>query len=114
MSHLPNGLVAFGPNANCTLDLCPLEASILQYRPSLPANGTFLAVFAILLIGHVVQGVRTRSWGFMASIISGCVLEIAGYVGRLLIHNNPFDFSGFLMQISSLPGFFSCYIWFDN
>jgi hypothetical protein len=96
---LPNGRVPFGPSANCTLETCPLEASILQYRPYQGASGTFIAVFALSLIVHAYQGVRTRSWGFMGSMICGCLLEIAGYVGRLVIYDNPFNFGGFITQI---------------
>lgn len=101
MDQLPDGLVAFGPDANCTLELCPLEASILQYQPSLPANGAFIGIFAVAMILHAFQGIRTNRWGFMLSVISGCALEIIGYVGRIIIHDNPFDFSGFLMQIGT-------------
>ncbi|KAL2132392.1 hypothetical protein VTI74DRAFT_3869 [Chaetomium olivicolor] len=99
MAELPNGLIPFGPDANCTLDTCPLEVSILQYRPSQAASGTFIAVFGLSMIVHAYQGVRTRSWGFMASMLCGCSLEIAGYAGRLVIYDNPFHFGGFLTQI---------------
>lgn len=100
---LVNGLVPFGPDANCTLALCPLEASILGYQPSLVANGVFIGVFGTIMAAHFIQGSIFKSWGFMASMLSGCVLEIVGYVGRVFIHDDPFDFSGFLMQISSFP-----------
>lgn len=100
--QLPNGLIPFGEEANCTLALCPLEASILQYQPSQAASGTFIAIFALLMIIHAGQGTWTRSWGFMACMVCGCVLEIAGYIGRLIIHDNPFDFNGFIMQIGLL------------
>ncbi|KAK1963170.1 parasitic phase-specific protein PSP-1 [Colletotrichum sublineola] len=114
MATLPDGLVAFGPGANCTLELCPLEWSILRYQPSIPASGTFIAFFALALIIHAVQGIRWKTWGFTASIICGCVLEIIGYVGRLIIHDNPFDFQGFLIQIICItvaPVFFSAAIY---
>ncbi|PLB52470.1 RTA1-domain-containing protein [Aspergillus steynii IBT 23096] len=99
MSTLPGGLIAFGPDANCTLSLCPLEASILRYKPSIPASCVCIAIFGLSLAVHTLQGWKARSWGFMASVIAGCILEIIGYVGRLIIYNNPFDFNGFLMQI---------------
>ncbi|OBR08576.1 Parasitic phase-specific protein PSP-1 [Colletotrichum higginsianum IMI 349063] len=114
MSRLPDGLIAFGPQANCTLELCPIEWSVLRYQPSIPASGIFIALFALGLIVHAVQGIRWRTWGFMASMIAGCVLEIVGYVGRLFIHDNPFDFEGFLMQIICItiaPVFFSAAIY---
>ncbi|RBR23256.1 uncharacterized protein FIESC28_03998 [Fusarium coffeatum] len=114
MSRLPNGLISFGPDANCTLDTCPLEASILRYQPSIPANAVFAGVFGLSLITHAFQGIRMRTWGFMASMIAGCILEIIGYVGRFIIHDNPFDFNGFLMQIICItvaPVFFSAAIY---
>ncbi|KAL6409776.1 sphingoid long-chain base transporter rsb1 [Ilyonectria robusta] len=98
-STLPNGLISFGPNANCTLELCPLEASLLRYRPNVPSTIVFMAVFGLSTLLHTWQGVRTKTWGFMLSMISGCLLEIIGYVGRMIIYDNPFDFNGFLMQI---------------
>ncbi|CAG8264881.1 unnamed protein product [Penicillium olsonii] len=101
MPGLPDGLISFGPGANCTLDLCPLEASILRYQPSLPATYAPIAIFAISLLWNVFNGTYNCSWGFMASLIGGCILEIVGYVGRIIIHDNPFDFNGFIMQISS-------------
>ncbi|KAK1990493.1 parasitic phase-specific protein PSP-1 [Colletotrichum falcatum] len=114
MDSLPDGLIAFGPQANCTLELCPLEWSILRYQPSVAASGVSIAFFALALIAHAAQGIRWKTWGFTASIISGCVLEIIGYVGRLIIHDNPFDFQGFLIQIICItvaPVFFSAAIY---
>ncbi|KAF7537719.1 hypothetical protein G7Z17_g12794 [Cylindrodendrum hubeiense] len=96
---LPNGLISFGPSANCTLDLCPLEYSLLRYQPNVPSTIVFMVVFGLSTLAHTWQGVRTKTWGFMVSMISGCILEIIGYVGRMIIHDNPFDFNGFLMQI---------------
>lgn len=99
-TQLPNGYKSFGPKANCTLEVCPLEASLLRYQPSIPVNGTFIGLFALAMIIHTIQGLRSRNWGFMASMIGGCLLEIIGYVGRLILHDNPFSFGGFLLQIS--------------
>ncbi|CAJ0547675.1 Ff.00g044290.m01.CDS01 [Fusarium sp. VM40] len=114
MSTLPNGLVTFGPDANCTLDTCPLEASILRYQPNIPANAVFVAVFGLSMAIHTFQGIKMRTWGFMSSMLAGCTLEIIGYVGRFIIHDNPFDFNGFLMQIICItvaPVFFSAAIY---
>lgn len=103
---LPGGMIAFGPLANCTLDLCPIEYSILRYQPNIPANAIFIAVFGLSLLVHTYQGVRSKTWGFAASMVSGCILEIVGYAGRLIIHENPFAFGGFLMQISECSTMF--------
>jgi hypothetical protein len=96
---LPPGAGDFGPDSPCTLDLCPIEMSIYQYRPSLPANITLLAVFAVIGVVHSYLGFRWRSWGFAAGMIAGCISEIIGYVGRIMLYNNPFSFEGFMIQI---------------
>lgn len=99
MSQYPDGLIPFGPDANCTLELCPVEWSVFQYQPSIAANATFIAIFGLLMAIHVVQGAWYKTWGYMACMVSGCVLEIVGYVGRIMLHSNPFDFEAFLIQI---------------
>ena len=99
MVKLPNGLISFGKNANCTLELCPLEASILQYQPSIPGNGVIIGAFALAMFIHVFQGFRWRSWDFMICMIIGCLDEIIGYVGRIMLNSNPFSFNAFLIQI---------------
>jgi hypothetical protein len=100
MSGYPNGLIAFGPQANCTLDLCPLEWSIFQYQPSIGANAAFIAIFGLLLFLHLAQGVWYKAWGYMGCMLAGCILQIIGYAGRIMLHDNPFDFNAFLIQIS--------------
>ncbi|CCT69889.1 related to phospholipid-translocating ATPase [Fusarium fujikuroi] len=116
MSHtpLPGGLISFGSDANCTLELCPLESSILRYQPNVPANAIFIGVFGLSMALHIFQGIKMKTWGFMASMMAGCILEIIGYIGRLIIHDNPFDFIGFLLQIIMItiaPVFFSAAIY---
>ncbi|KAL9563816.1 hypothetical protein ACKAV7_012058 [Fusarium commune] len=114
MSTLPNGLVTFGSDANCTLDVCPLETSILRYQPNISANSIFIGIFGISMALHLFQGIQMQTWGFMASMTVGCILEIVGYAGRIIIHNNPFDFDGFLIQIILItvaPVFFSAAIY---
>jgi hypothetical protein len=106
MAKLPNGLISFGKNANCTLELCPLEASILQYQPSIPGNGVIIGIFALSMFIHLIQGLRWRSWDFMLCMIVGCVDEIIGYVGRIMLHSNPFSFAAFVIQIGENTGLY--------
>ncbi len=40
----------------------------------------------------------------MAMMGMGCVSEMIGYGGRLLLWENPFGFAGFLVQISKIGG----------
>ncbi|KEY69105.1 hypothetical protein S7711_10188 [Stachybotrys chartarum IBT 7711] len=111
---LPDGLIGFGPEANCTLDICPIEWTVYQYRPSLPANSVFIAFFATGLLTHVYLGYRWRSWFYMTFMVLGCLFAIIGYAGRLMLYDNPFAFTGFLIQIvciTTAPVFYTAAIY---
>ena len=86
----PDSFVTYGPDANCTLELCPLEVTIFHYRPSLAANTVFLVFFAIALFIHMALGIKWRTWVFSSVI---------GYAGRILMWKDPFEFTGFMVQI---------------
>jgi hypothetical protein len=83
----------------CTLDTCGIEASIFKYRPSLAANSTLIALFGVSLLIHAYQGIKWRSYAFSSCMVAGCITEMIGYGGRLIMYNDPFEFSGFIMQI---------------
>ena len=95
----PQNLIAYGPDANCTLALCDIKYSVYEYRPSPAANGVFIALFGLALLVHLVQGIRYREWSFMICMLLGCVDEMVGYGGRIMLYKDPFSFTGFLMQI---------------
>ncbi|KAM5345855.1 hypothetical protein ACJ41O_011716 [Fusarium nematophilum] len=110
----PDNLVIFGPDANCTLDLCPIEWSVYQYRPSLPSNIVFIILYALAMGIHIFLGIRWRSWFYMTFMILGCFFEIIGYIGRILLYSNPFSFPGFMIQIvfiTSGPVFYTAAIY---
>ncbi|CAI4218339.1 unnamed protein product [Parascedosporium putredinis] len=101
-------------DANCTLDLCPIEYSVYRYRPSLAANIAFAAIYAIALAIHAYLGFRWRQVWFASCMVIGCLVEIIGYVGRILMHGNPFMFAGFMTQIvfiTSGPIFYTAAIY---
>lgn len=113
-SQSPGDFVTFGPKANCTLDLCPIEWSVYQYQPSLAANTTFIGLFAAAMMVHIYLGIRWKQWFFMVCMILGCVVEIVGYAGRIMLHENPWSFAGFLIQIvliTTAPVFFTAAIY---
>ena len=75
---------------SCTSDTCPISSSNFDYLPSLAANGIFLALFAVSLVCFLGQGVLSKKFiGFTVSMVSGCILEVLGYIGRLMAHHNP-------------------------
>lgn len=94
---------SFGSTETCRLDTCPIQFSIFEYRPSLAANTTFLALFVVGLLVHIVIGIRTKSPGVSVCISIGCALEAIGYIGRLLMWKNPFSYPGFIIQIRAYP-----------
>jgi hypothetical protein len=98
MTVLPNGYISFGKNANCTLDVCDVKWSILEYQPSIGGNVAVIAVFGLSLIIHMIQGIKWKSWDFMACMAIGCMDEIIGYVGRIMLSKNPFSFPAFVIQ----------------
>ncbi|KAJ4328326.1 hypothetical protein N0V84_001197 [Fusarium piperis] len=110
----PNGLIVFGPDANCTLELCPLEWSVYKYRPSLASNVIFIVLYALAMGVHIFLGIRWRTWFYMVFMILGCLFEIIGYIGRLLMYSNPFSFPGFMIQIvfiTSGPVFYTAAVY---
>jgi len=62
----------------CTKETCPVQDSIYGYYPSLPINAILAGLFAISLFVHVFQGIRAKSWSFMAALGIGTALEAIG------------------------------------
>jgi hypothetical protein len=81
----------------CTLETCTIDYAYVHYIPTLAGNAIYLAIFAVLLIAQIYLGIHHRTWGFMAGMIGGGILEIVGYLGRILLHSDPFNFNYFLV-----------------
>jgi hypothetical protein len=109
-----------GPN-------CPSDGSSLGYAPNMAASVIFMGLFGISLVGHVVLGWKYKTWTFLVAMFLGSSSEVVGYLGRVLMHQNPYKLSTsvspasvfyylllmphrFLVQIVSLttaPAFYS-------
>ena len=66
------------------------------------------------MIIHVILGLKYRTWSVMAAMTLGCLGETIGYVGRVIMWDNPFNQAGFQMQICCLiisPAFISAAIY---
>ena len=99
---------------NCTLDTCPIEHAYLHYQPSIPGNAFMLAAFAVLIPPVVYFGVKYRTRLFSSLLTIGLIGEVVGYVGRLLLHRNPFlrrNFAIYLVPITLAPAFMSASIY---
>jgi hypothetical protein len=86
----------------CSLDTCPIEWSVFQYQPNLAANALFIAIFGTSMLVHLYQGYRWKQWTFAGLVALGCASEMIGYGGRLIMHDDPWSFEGFMLQISEL------------
>lgn len=94
--------------------VCPVEASIYGYRPSMPVNSFFLALFALCGIANIYLGIRYKTWAYLAALGLACFTMTLGYAGRILMSINPFNVVGFQIQICCLtlaPAFNSAAIY---
>lgn len=73
---------------------CPVSKSFYGYSPSLGPDITLLVLFTMALVGHGVQGWYYRAWGTLIAMSWGCICEVLGYIGRLMMHPNAFNLNG--------------------
>jgi hypothetical protein len=68
------------------------------------------------LLLFIFQAVWSKRFiGFSIAMLSGSILELLGYIGRVMAHNNPFDQNSFLLQIICLtiaPAFYAAGLYF--
>lgn len=99
----------------CTYDTCPLKGfAQLNYRPNFSGNVISLSLFGLGLVVQIGQAIRYRTWGYLAAICGGCVLEVIGYAGRLLLWNNDFNKNYFIIYLIGCtigPAFYSAAIY---
>lgn len=91
-------------NLTCTEvgPYCPLDDTIYGYEPSLGLNSFFVASFAAFAIYHAVVGYLAKFWFLGWVLTVGCIAEVIGYAGRIMLWKNVYDDLGFSLQISCL------------
>ena len=95
-------LRADSPPVECTevgLPGCEVENTILGYAPNLGANAFFAAFFGLAFTFQIFFGIRYKTWTYMIALGCGCAAECIGYVGRILLNDNPWSDVGFNIQI---------------
>ncbi|KUL87018.1 hypothetical protein ZTR_05693 [Talaromyces verruculosus] len=98
----------------CTLSTCDLTLAHFTYIPNLGANAFLAALFGVCALIQFGLGIRYKTWGFLIAAICGLALEIIGYAGRIMINQNPFDKTNFLIYLVCLtiaPAFLSACIY---
>ncbi|GAB1311379.1 phospholipid-translocating ATPase rsb1 [Madurella fahalii] len=103
----------------CTPCTCPLEIDgyflgVMSYLPSLGGNALFAAIFGLCLLLQVYLGIRYKTWGFLICMSGGILLEVLGYIARVLMRDNMFTNSYFIMYLVCLtigPAFLSAAIY---
>lgn len=89
--------------AECTVATCPISSSYYFYRVSFSANTAFITLFSLSLLAFLVTYAFTRrATAFTIAMVSGVILEVIGYAGRLMSWKNQWEQNGFLMQIVCL------------
>jgi len=81
---------------------CPVNATLYGYTPMLGVNAFLCALFGACFLTTIVIGLITRTWTYTAALGIGTFLEMAGYVGRVIMNGNPWSESGFKLQICCL------------
>ncbi|KAH7319835.1 putative RTA1 domain protein [Stachybotrys elegans] len=81
---------------------CPVEATVLGYYPNLGSGIFFTIGFGSLFIAAAILSVWKRTWSFGGFICAGLVLEMSGYIGRILLNDNPWNSDAFQLQICAI------------
>lgn len=81
---------------------CPAEATTYGYYPNFAGNVFFAVFFGVLGAFQLGFGIYFRTWTFMIALGVGTFMEMAGYIGRVMMNDNPWNQSGFKLQIVCL------------
>ncbi|KAL4731977.1 hypothetical protein ACLX1H_000978 [Fusarium chlamydosporum] len=81
----------FGPVVNGT------QIVFFEYLPNKPAAISFVALFGIVTLFHIIFLFVYRAWFFIPFILGG-ICEVFGYFGRAQAHDNPDEAGPFILQ----------------
>jgi hypothetical protein len=86
---------------NCTeiTPDCPVEATVYGYYPSIGANTVGAVIFGLCFFVNVYLGWRHKTWTYMVAMSLACLTSSIGYIGRILLNDNPWAEGPFTLQI---------------
>ncbi|KAH7407135.1 RTA1 like protein-domain-containing protein [Cadophora sp. MPI-SDFR-AT-0126] len=91
-SHIPNtGDGPFGPVVNGT------QIVFFEYRPNKAAGYSFVVIFGLLSLAHLIYIFWKRAWFFIPFFLGG-IAETFGYYGRALASDKPEVVGPFILQ----------------
>lgn len=76
---------------------CPLSCAQVEYLPTIVGNVIYVVTFILLLLAQFGLGIKYNTRGFIIGMICGLILEVVGHAGRIMLHDNLFDFNNFIM-----------------
>ena len=80
---------------------CPVEDTIYGYIPNLGANAFYAVIFAACALIQLYFIFKYwRLWkGYSILVFVGALGECLGYIGRMLLHNNPWNGAAMTIQL---------------
>jgi hypothetical protein len=81
----------------CKVGKCPEAWQTMEYRPNIAGNVIYMLLLLVLFVGQAFLGIRHKTWKYMAALCLGLLGEMIGYVGRLMLNQNPFIMNNFLV-----------------
>jgi hypothetical protein len=84
---------------DCTTATCPVDDGFLSSPPSLVGSSIFLSAFAVLIPINWWTGSRYNTPVYSSTIIAGLLLEVVGYVGRILLKSDAASVSSFVLYM---------------
>jgi RTA1 like protein len=86
---------------NCTriTPECPIEDTTYGYYPNIAGNAIYVVIFAICALAQIGLGITYRVKFYSTLVFLGCTGEAVGYIGRIVLHSNPWNDAGFILQV---------------
>jgi hypothetical protein len=82
---------------DCGSGACPVEGGFLLYQPSVAGNAFMVAAFGTLVPVALFLGYRYRTPVLASVLTTGLLLEVLGFVGRLLLRNDVANRTNFAL-----------------
>lgn len=83
-------------------ELCPVEDTLFGSYLNTGASAFYTASYGLLLVAQFYLSTKSKAWSFSVWFAAGCMVEMVGWIGRILLSKNPWSFGGFVVQNMTL------------